>query len=664
MIQRTMAIRLATMSRHLLACATITGALLCPVSGSIAQEVSVPGLQEADTARVARRDTAPAPIPMERVPRRLERDTERLRQIRVDLSRIAGNSETRIELGEVLEEVNAILDNVETVPFRTLHTVDLDNYRQILAREKGLLSNRGDDLENLLADLETDQRNLKRIQQEWVLTRDSLGLDSLAAPAFKASIGRVLATADSAEVELNGLLAGLLDTGDDLATAGERVEAALDQIDETEARLRRQLLVRDAPPLWRPAAVMARYGSLVGDLGTYVPAKARTFVESSSGDQVRVLVHLLLFVLVLALFLRLRVLSAGWANDPSLETARYMLSRPNSAALLTALLASNWIYPYASFLLFDIVLVVSVIPVARLLPPLMLKEMRPDLYGLLALFLVSRFTTFLPPDSLAHRLAILGLGIGTAVWTLVVLRSYSTADTEGSLVRNRWRRVITLALRIGFLASCLSVILNVAGWANLSETVIQGMIPSAYVAIVIALGAVILIGVARGVAFSPILNRSKAFRDNRSRVLAVVTTLIQGVAILTWAWGALSGFGADRDVMSRIGSILKQQFSIGAVDLSLGGILLFVLILWLATWASRIVRVVLRDDVFAGLSISPGQADAWATLAQWAVLLLGILFAAASAGVEGSQLAVLAGAVGVGIGFGLQNIVNNFVSGF
>ncbi len=664
MIHRPIEIRVKAVSRRVLACAMMTGALLCPVSSSIAQEISIPGLQEADTARVIKPDTAPAPIPIERVPRRLERDMDRLRQIRLDLSRIEGNSETRIELGAVLEGANAILTNVESVPFRNLPSVDLDNYRQSLERERSLISNRGDELENLLADLETDQRNLQRIQQEWVLTRDSLRIDSLAAPAFQASIGRVLATADSAEVELNKLLAGLLDTGDDLAGAGERIDAVLDQIEETEALHRRQLLIRDAPPLWRPVAVLTSYGSLAGDIGTYVPAKARTFVESSSGDQVRVLIHFLLFVLLLALFLRLRFLSSGWSDDPSLETARHMLSRPYSAAALTALLASNWIYPHASFLLFDIVLVLSLIPVARLLPPLMLKELRRYLYGLLALFLVSRLTTFLPPDSLAHRLSILGLGIGTTVWTLVVLRSYSKTDTEGEPVRDRWHRVVTFALRVGLVGSCLSVFLNVSGWANLSETVMQGMIPSAYVAIVVALGAAILIGVAHGIASGPILNRSKAFRDNRSRVLAVVRTLIQGIAILAWVWGALSWFGAYREILSWFGSILTRQFSIGAVSISLGGILLFLLILWLASWISRIVRVILRDDIFAGLSISPGQADAWATLAQWAILLFGILFAAASAGVGGSQLAVLAGALGVGIGFGLQNIVNNFVSGF
>ncbi|MEJ2547995.1 MAG: mechanosensitive ion channel [Gemmatimonadota bacterium] len=91
---------------------------------------------------------------------------------------------------------------------------------------------------------------------------------------------------------------------------------------------------------------------------------------------------------------------------------------------------------------------------------------------------------------------------------------------------------------------------------------------------------------------------------------------------------------------------------------------MFILIIWLATWVGRIIRTFLSSDLLPRMSVAPGQADAWATLAQWAILVGGILFAAASAGIGGSQLAVLAGALGVGIGFGLQNIVNNFVSGF
>jgi small-conductance mechanosensitive channel len=50
-------------------------------------------------------------------------------------------------------------------------------------------------------------------------------------------------------------------------------------------------------------------------------------------------------------------------------------------------------------------------------------------------------------------------------------------------------------------------------------------------------------------------------------------------------------------------------------------------------------------------------------VAQYAVMLIGFLLAAAAAGFDWSRITLLAGAFGVGIGFGLQNVVNNFVSG-
>ncbi|MGI9245965.1 MAG: mechanosensitive ion channel family protein, partial [Steroidobacteraceae bacterium] len=52
-----------------------------------------------------------------------------------------------------------------------------------------------------------------------------------------------------------------------------------------------------------------------------------------------------------------------------------------------------------------------------------------------------------------------------------------------------------------------------------------------------------------------------------------------------------------------------------------------------------------------------------ATLCFYAVVVAGLMFALAAAGFETSQFALVFGALGVGIGFGLQNVVNNFVSG-
>lgn len=59
----------------------------------------------------------------------------------------------------------------------------------------------------------------------------------------------------------------------------------------------------------------------------------------------------------------------------------------------------------------------------------------------------------------------------------------------------------------------------------------------------------------------------------------------------------------------------------------------------------------------------PGVGNSIASLSYYGVLLLGFLVALSAAGFKVSQLTLIFGALGVGIGFGLQNVVNNFVSG-
>jgi small-conductance mechanosensitive channel len=78
---------------------------------------------------------------------------------------------------------------------------------------------------------------------------------------------------------------------------------------------------------------------------------------------------------------------------------------------------------------------------------------------------------------------------------------------------------------------------------------------------------------------------------------------------------------------------------------------------------ARFVRFVLDEDVLPHLPLALGAASAASRLIYYALVVIGILFATAASGVELSNLTLVVSALGVGIGFGLQNIVNNFVSG-
>ena len=89
----------------------------------------------------------------------------------------------------------------------------------------------------------------------------------------------------------------------------------------------------------------------------------------------------------------------------------------------------------------------------------------------------------------------------------------------------------------------------------------------------------------------------------------------------------------------------------------------FVLTVWLAYLVSAFIRFVLREDVYPHTRLTRGMSYAISSLLNYVIIALGFLLALGALGLDLTKVTVLAGAFGVGIGFGLQSVVNNFVSG-
>lgn len=91
--------------------------------------------------------------------------------------------------------------------------------------------------------------------------------------------------------------------------------------------------------------------------------------------------------------------------------------------------------------------------------------------------------------------------------------------------------------------------------------------------------------------------------------------------------------------------------------------LVFVFSVMAAIWISNTVRFILADDILPNMSLPRGVANSIASLSYYGLLFVGGFVALAAAGFQITQLAFVIGALGIGIGLGLQDVVNNFVSG-
>jgi len=119
-----------------------------------------------------------------------------------------------------------------------------------------------------------------------------------------------------------------------------------------------------------------------------------------------------------------------------------------------------------------------------------------------------------------------------------------------------------------------------------------------------------------------------------------------------------------RQVIDVAGRILNLPlFTIGNTAFTLWNILYIGLAITILIGVSGRLTRWLARGLQRYTDVEVGIRESLANIARYVVIALGLIIIVQSAGIDLSALTVLAGAAGVGIGFGLQNIINNFVSG-
>ena len=109
----------------------------------------------------------------------------------------------------------------------------------------------------------------------------------------------------------------------------------------------------------------------------------------------------------------------------------------------------------------------------------------------------------------------------------------------------------------------------------------------------------------------------------------------------------------------------KQWFQIGETNITLSTVLGLVIIIVTVNWFAKFVEKVIYSRVSRNVNsgLSNSSLYAFSRISRYIILFIGIVVGLNFIGFNLSSLALVGGALGVGIGFGLQNIFNNLVSG-
>ncbi|WP_436515706.1 mechanosensitive ion channel family protein [Ekhidna sp. To15] len=116
--------------------------------------------------------------------------------------------------------------------------------------------------------------------------------------------------------------------------------------------------------------------------------------------------------------------------------------------------------------------------------------------------------------------------------------------------------------------------------------------------------------------------------------------------------------------LSQVGEIFTTNlFNLGNSKITLGTILYFLISFVILTFLAKRFRNLLVNKILAKANMEKGARNSIGLITRVMIMFIGSIFIIQSAGIDMSSLSLLAGALGVGIGFGLQNITDNFISG-
>ncbi len=162
---------------------------------------------------------------------------------------------------------------------------------------------------------------------------------------------------------------------------------------------------------------------------------------------------------------------------------------------------------------------------------------------------------------------------------------------------------------------------------------------------------------------SPLIKKVPLVAKNATAILRHAMTLI---ALVIWGFiiaNVLVDWRIFNIPSDAIQGVLSLGFKLGEQKVTLGLMLSALGVLYGAFIISWTIQGVLMEDVFARRGLDRGARISIGRLIHYALVLVGFIFALSALGFDLKNITILGGALGVGIGFGLQTIVNNFVCG-
>jgi potassium efflux system protein len=275
-------------------------------------------------------------------------------------------------------------------------------------------------------------------------------------------------------------------------------------------------------------------------------------------------------------------------------------------------------------------------------------------YSMMAFGLAQVFVTVNTLDVVPSVVALFPFGVVMA-WALYwfghIIRRTTIVDADD--VQRSFRVTLRSAISRGLMgAAVIGIGLAALGYSNAFDSITY---PAAMTVFVLAL--LLLLQRLTVDAYTLLSKSESSAQDALMPVLIGFMLVLVSLPVLALIWGA------QVTDLTELWARFREGFNIGETKISPSNFLFFAVVFILGYTITRLTQAALRTTILPRTKLDIGGQNAVVSGLGYIGIFLAALIAITTAGIDLSGLAIVAGALSVGIGFGLQNIVSNFISG-
>ncbi len=434
----------------------------------------------------------------------------------------------------------------------------------------------------------------------------------------------------------------------------------LDQSDQIDAKIKRfadRAMDGEFGLIWEKSPQYNDLGSALKATIDLNNTQLYYFIKNGTATHLISLLFLII-ITVWVFYNRQRALKNSEQLEAIPDQTNYIFSNPLAASLLVVTALIPYFYSHPPVAYDEIFFLISLVFVLILVKKSFSQAAFSFLVQLFVLTIVYALSNVLIQITVTDKFITLLLSIVAIIIAWIFFKK-AKREPEGQLPYTRTVVIVFIALQF------LSVILNLTGRFSLAK--ILGITAVFNLWMLVSLYFIIQIliqGIFLQFHSKKAENTFIAWIDYTVLQKKFRSTLSAFAAFL-WVFFLLQNLNIDDWVRDYLGDVLNQSRSIGGSSFTFGGFVIFIIVIWISTLLSKIISYFydLSAQHATDLSALKKKNRASTLLIRIGVFTVGFLLAVAASGFPIDKLTIIFSAFGVGIGFGLQNIVNNLVSG-